>query len=56
MDYYKSKYSSMPDNSYFYRRMANGDELSDIFDDTDYKSKCYSEDNERPITVIHQNL
>ena len=41
----------MPDNSYFDRRMANGDELSDIFDDTDYKSKCYSEDKERPITV-----
>jgi hypothetical protein len=37
MDYYKSKYTSMPDNSYFDRRMANGEKLSDIFDDTDYQ-------------------
>ena len=51
MDYFKSKYSSMPDNSYFDKRMANGEKLSDIFDDTDYKSKCYSSDKERPITV-----
>ena len=32
MDYNKSKYTTMPENSYFDRRMANGDELSDIFD------------------------
>ena len=51
MDYYKSKYTSMPDNLYFDRRMANGEKLSDIFDDTDYRSKCFSEDRERPIKV-----
>ncbi len=41
----------MPDNSYFDRRMANGEKLSDIFDDIDYQSKVYSQDKERPITV-----
>lgn len=41
----------MPDNSYFDKRMANGEKLSDIFDDTDYQSKCYSEDTKRPVTV-----
>ena len=30
MDYYKSKYTTMPDNAYFDRRMSNGDKLTDI--------------------------
>ena len=46
-----SKYPSMPDNSYFDSRMANGDKLSDIFDRTDFLSRCYTEDKARPITV-----
>lgn len=41
----------MPDNSYFDRRMANGDNFSEIFDDTDRLSKCYTEDKNRPVTV-----
>lgn len=51
MDYFKSKYTTFPDNFTLDRRMAKGEPLEDIFDDTDYYSKCYSEDNERPITV-----
>lgn len=51
MDLFKSKYSSMPDNSYFDKRMANGDKLSDIFDSLDFRYGCYSEDKARPITV-----
>lgn len=51
MDLYKSKYSSLPDNSYFDKRMAKGDKLVDIFDDTDSKSEYHSEDKGRPITV-----
>ena len=46
-----SKYPSMPDNSYFDSRMVNGDKLSDIFDRTDFLSRCYTEDKARPITV-----
>ena len=41
----------MPDNSYFDKRMANGDKLSDIFDSLDFRYGCYSEDKARPITV-----
>lgn len=41
----------MPENSYFERRMKNGDELSDIFDSIDYQYGLHSEDKERPITV-----
>lgn len=51
MDLYKTKYETMPDNLYFDRRMASGEQLSEIFDDVDYKSKHYTEDKERPITV-----
>lgn len=41
----------MPDNSYFDRRMANGDKLSDIFDGLDSSYGVYTEDKKRPITV-----
>ena len=41
----------MPDNSYFDRRMANGDNLTDIFDGLDHRYGVYTEDEERPITV-----
>lgn len=51
MELYKSKYTSMPENSYFDRRMANGEKLADIFDDTDYLSKVYNIDKNRPIQV-----
>ena len=51
MDYNKSKYTTMPDNSYFDKRMANGDKLSDIFDGLDYHYGLYTEDKRRPITV-----
>lgn len=51
MDIYKSKYSTMPDNSYFDKRMANGDKFSEIFDALDFKYGCYTEDKSRPITV-----
>lgn len=51
MDYFKSKYTTLPDNFTLDRRMAKGEPLEVIFDDTDYYSKCYSEDEGRPITV-----
>lgn len=51
MDYYKSKYTTMPDNAYFDRRMANGDKLQDIFDGVDRQYGLYTEDKRRPITV-----
>lgn len=51
MDIYKSKYTSLPDNSSLDRRMADGESLEEIFDDTDYLSKCYTEDELRPIKV-----
>ena len=51
MGIFKSKYSSMPDNSYFDRRMANGDSLTDIFDDTDIFSLADKEAKDRPVQV-----
>jgi len=51
MGIYKTKYSSMPDNSYFDRRMVNGDSLTDIFDDTDIFSLAYKEAKDRPVKV-----
>lgn len=51
MDYYKSKYTTMPDNSYFDKCLANGDNLSDIFDDVDNLFKYHTEDKGRPVLV-----
>lgn len=51
MDYYKSKYTSFPENYILERRMAKGELISEIFDDTDYYSKCYTEDEQRPVRV-----
>ena len=51
MAFNESKYTFMPDNSYFDRRMANGEKLSDIFDSVDWRSRSYSEDTKRPVTV-----
>ena len=50
MDYNKSKYTTMPENSYFDRRMANGDELSDIFDHVNKYGHPFS-DKGCPILV-----
>lgn len=50
MDYNKSKYTTMPENSYFDRRMANGDELSDIFDHVNKYGHPFS-DKGCPIRV-----
>lgn len=42
---------SYPNNDYYNQRLADGDAITDIFDDTDYLSKCHTIDTSRPICV-----